>query len=155
MSICVRIGIVKHIAVKGTCSHFPTVSYFIIKCIKPARYFFNQILLTSDFFHDLAWLITFLTIYNGVTFYDQQFSRIPVHLDACLTSLGGHFGTMTYNLVIPQGYQNYDITQLEVVNIVVVSKMWSSHWSNKKVQIFCDNMAVVHVLTTGKARDSM
>ena len=42
-----------------------------------------------------------------------------------------------------------------MINIVVASKIWSSHWSKKKVQIFCDNMAMVQVLTTGKASDSM
>ena len=141
---------------------------YITKCIKPARYFLNRmllllrlnhnnnnILLTTEFFHDLAWFNTFLQSYNGVTFYHYQFSRIPVHLDACLTGLGGHFGTMIYHLPLPRGYNSYDITQLEMLNIVVASKIWSSHWSDKKIQIFCDNMAVVQVLTTGKARDQM
>ena len=42
-----------------------------------------------------------------------------------------------------------------MLNIVVASKIWPSHWKNKKVQIHCDNMAVVQVLNTGKARDSI
>ena len=141
---------------------------YITKCVKPARYFLNRMLhllrqnhnnnkifLTSEFFHDLSWFNTFLESYNGVTFYHYQFSRIPVHLDACLTGLGGHFGSMIYYLPLPRGYNSYDITQLEMLNIVVTSKIWSSHWSDKKIQIFCDNMAVVQVLTTGKARDEM
>ena len=141
---------------------------YITKCIKPARYFLNRmlhllrqnhnnnkILLNTEFFHDLTWFNTFLQSYNGVTFYHYQFSRTPVHLDACLTGLGGHFGTMVYHLPLPRGYNSYDITQLEMLNIVVASKIWSSHWSDKKIQIFCDNMAIVQVLTTGKARDEM
>ena len=94
-------------------------------------------------------------MYNGVTFYDQVPSNIEVHLDACLTGLGGHFGNMIYTLPIPLGFQQYDITQLEMINIVVAAKIWASHWSNKKIRIYSDNMAVVQVLTTGKARDQM
>ena len=42
-----------------------------------------------------------------------------------------------------------------MINIVVAAKIWASHWPNKRVQIFSDNMAVVQVLTTGKARDTV
>ena len=38
---------------------------------------------------------------------------------------------------------------------MVAAKIWVSHWSNKKIRIFLDNMAVVQVLTTGKARDQV
>ena len=119
---------------------------YITKCVAPARAFLNRmllllrqnthvskILLTQDFFHDLAWFNTFLQLYNVVTFYDQVPSNIEVHLDACLTGLGGHFGNMIYTLPIPLGFEQYDITQLEMINIVVAAKIWASHWSNKKI----------------------
>ena len=119
---------------------------YITKCVAPARAFLNRmllllrqnthvskILLTQDFFHDLAWFNTFLQLYNGVTFYDQVPSNIEVHLDACLTGLGGHFGNIIYTLPIPLGFEQYDITQLEMINIVVAAKIWASHWSNKKI----------------------
>ena len=138
------------------------------KCVAPARSFLNRmlhllrqntnaskILLTPPFFQDLAWFNTFSANYNGVTFYDQVPANIEVHLDACLTGLGGRFGNMIYTLPVPMGFNEYDITQLEMLNIVVVAKIWASHWSNKKIQIFSDNMAVVQVLTTGKARDQV
>ena len=108
-----------------------------------------KILLTQPFFQDLAWFNTFPDRYNGVTFYDQANSNIEVHLDACLTGLGGYFGNMIYTLPIPFGIQ------LEMLNIVVAAKIWAPHWSNKKIHIFSDNMAVVQVLTTGKARDQV
>ena len=131
---------------------------YITKCVKPARIFLNRILqllrenfnntkiiLNSEFFRDLAWFNEFLGQYNGVTYYDQKFSRIPVHLDACLTGLGGHFGSMVYSLPIPLGFKNYTIVHLEILNIVVAAKIWANHWSNKKIQIFCDNRAVVKI----------
>ena len=111
-------------------------------------------LMTRDKHKDLAWFNVFLSQYNGVTYYDQKFSRIPVHLDACLTGLGGHYGTMVYSLPIPLGFMKYTIVHLEILNIVVAAKIWANHWANQKIQIFCDNMAVVEVLTTGKTRDA-
>ena len=61
---------------------------------------------------------------------------------------------MVYALPIPLGFKGYTIVHLEILNIVVAAKIWASHWADKKIQIFCDNMAVVDVLNTGKARDT-
>ena len=115
----------------------------------------SKILLTQDFFQDRAWFNNFLRLYNGVTFYDQTPSNIEVHLDACLTGLGGHFGNMIYTLPIPLGFHDYDIAHLEMLNIIFAAKIWASHWSNRRIRIYSDNMAVIQVLTTGKARDRM
>ena len=32
-------------------------------------------------------------------------------------------------------------------------KVWGHAWANKSVEIICDNLAVVEVLSCGKARD--
>ena len=141
---------------------------YITKCVKPARIFLNRklqflrenvdntkIILTTEFFKDLAWFNEFLSQYNGVTYYDQKFSRIPIHFDACLTGLGGHFGFMVYSVPIPLEFMNYTIVHLEILNIVVAAKIWASHWSNQNIHIFCDNMAVIEVLTTGRTRDTI
>ena len=42
-----------------------------------------------------------------------------------------------------------------MLNIVVALKIWATQWSNKKLHIKCDNMAVVEVLTSGKTKDSI
>ena len=141
---------------------------YITKCVKPARIFLNRmlallrdnyqvekILLTQLFFQDLAWFNTFLSAFNGVTYYDKKLASAQVHLDACLTGLGGHFDSMVYALEIPIGYNNYDICQLEMLNIVVALKIWANHWRNKKIHIYCDNIAVVQVMNTGRTRDSI
>ena len=76
-----------------------------------------------------------------------------MHLDASLTGLGAVFGNMVYNLPLPKGHMGYNIVQLEILNIVVACKVWANHWSNKRIKIWCDNQAVVEVLTTGRCRD--
>ena len=77
-----------------------------------------------------------------------------MHLDASLTGLGAVFQNMVYSLPLPRGYMGYSIVHLEILNIVVACKVWASYWANKKIHIWCDNKAVVEVLTTGKCRDN-
>ena len=39
------------------------------------------------------------------------------------------------------------------LNVVVAHKIWNHAFANKSIQIMCDNIAVVEVLTFGRARD--
>ena len=39
--------------------------------------------------------------------------------------------------------------------MVVALKLWGHIWANHKVHICCDNLAVLKVLYSGKARDSI
>ena len=78
-----------------------------------------------------------------------------VYLDASLNGLGGAYNSMIYALPIEKGYMDYTIVHLEILNILVACKIWASHWENQKIQIFCDNLAVVDVLSKGKAKDTM
>ena len=39
--------------------------------------------------------------------------------------------------------------------MIVVLKIWGHHWANKCVQLFCDNRAVVDVLSSGRAHDKI
>ena len=139
---------------------------YITKCVKPARYFLNRMLqllrdhnklskiqLNDNFHRDLNWFNVFLLQYNGVTFYDHQKPQHTVHLDACLTGFGGQFANSVYTLPIPIGYKDYTIVHLEILNIVVALKLWGSEWTDKVIEVKCDNMAVVEVLRSGRARD--
>ena len=106
-------------------------------------------------FKDLNWFNVFLNKYNGITFYDNQRMDI-IYLDACLTDLGGTFNDMVYTLPIPFNYGGFiyiNISHLEMINIMVALKIWGHIWANKKVKIHCDNLPVVEVLNSGRARD--
>ena len=102
--------------------------FYILKCIKPARYFLNRmlhllrnnhkiskILLTTEFNKDLNWFNSFLIHYNGVTFYDNKYCHFEVHLDTSLTGLGEN---MVYALSLPRGYKPYTIVHLEIFEIL-------------------------------------
>ena len=61
---------------------------------------------------------------------------------------------MVYALPIPPDCKELHITQLEMLNVVVALKVWASAWSNKIIDIKCDNLAVVEVLTSNKTKDT-
>ena len=62
---------------------------------------------------------------------------------------------MIYTLPLPQEHLGYNITQLEMLNIMVALKVWGYCWSNMRIEIKCDNLAVVQVLQEGRARDPL
>ena len=70
-----------------------------------------------------------------------------MHLDPTLSGMGATFGNMVYALPIPSYCKNLHITQLEMLNVVVALKVWANAWSNKIIDLHCDNLAVVQVLT--------
>ena len=70
-----------------------------------------------------------------------------------LTGFGGAFESMVYAFPIPEGYMNYNIAHLEILNIVVALRIWAKHWDNKRIKVHGDNMAAVEVLRSGRARD--
>ena len=111
--------------------------------------------LTRDFHKDRRWFNTFLQSYNGVTYYDTRKVGGTIYLDASLTAMGGVNGNMVYTLPFLLNYNYYNINHLEVVNIMVTLKIWGQMWSNKKININCDNLPVVEVLKTGRARDDI
>ena len=141
---------------------------YITKCVKPARFFLNCMLqllrdntntdciaLTTEFFKDLNWFQVFLVSYNGVTFYHQPPIRKAIYLAASLEGLGGSYDNFVYALQIPRGFRDYDIAHLEILNIVVALKIWGQAWANKSIEFKCDNLAVMEVLSLGKARETI
>ena len=139
---------------------------YVHKCVRPARTFVNHMLellrqnydknsitLTTSFRRDLRWFDKFLAKYNGSSFFDHKPIFGTIELDACLTGLGGCWEYLVYHVPIQKHYQNLAITQLEMSNILVAMRIFSQYWQGKKIQVKCDNLAVVQVLQTGKVRD--
>ena len=158
--------LVKRMVTKNELQSLLGILLYITKCVKPARYFLNRMLqllrdnthnshiwLTNDFFKDLKWFQVFLSSYNGVTFYYQPQLHKQIFLDTSLEGLGGCYDNLVYALRIPRGFNNYNIAHLKILNVAVALKLWGHAWANKAIQIMCDNIAVVEVLTYGRARD--
>ena len=140
---------------------------YIQKCVKPSRFFVNRMLdllrrnydassitLDHDFKRDLRWFQSFLSQYNGTSFFDHKPIHHVVELDACLVGLGGRCGHLVYHLPIVKHYANLTIVHLEMVNILVALRVFAHLWSKQRILVKCDNQAVVHVLTTGRTKDA-
>ena len=54
-----------------------------------------------------------------------------MHLDACPHCLVAIFDSVTY--------QHLNIAYLEMLNSLVVLKVWHRQWAGLKVQVKCDN----------------
>ena len=144
---------------------------YIHKCVVPARTFINRMLalfkqnstkqrivLTEEFNKDLNWFLLFLPKFNGITYIQKP--DIPggqtLHVDASLTGLGGVWENQVYATPI---FDIYDtplmIVHLVMRNLVIALKLWAQDWAHSAVRFYCDNLAVVQVVCTGKTRDNM
>ena len=116
----------------------------------------KRIRLTADFMADIDWFITFLPHFNGVTFFNK--TPIPenntLYLDASLTGMGTMWANRVYATPVFQ-IPNFDlkIVHLEMLNIVIALRTWGRLWKHSQAHIYCDNMAVVQVVTSSKTKD--
>ena len=85
--------------------------------------------------------------------YNHRPVDVPLELDACLTGFCGQSLFLLYHLPIANGFRNWTIGHLEIVNIVFAAKLFKRHCSSHKVLIQCDIEAVVSVLRNGNTCD--
>ena len=142
---------------------------YIHKCVRPARTFINRMLalfranpgakrifLNADFHKDLHWFLAFLPSFNGITYIRKFEIEQPhtLHVDASLTGLVGVWNQEVYSTPIFDIYDHeLTIVHLEMLNLVTALKLWGQKWAHRTVRFYCDNLAVVQVVNTGKTRD--
>jgi len=144
---------------------------YIHKCVQPARIFVNRMLfllrlapnnkpitLTSSFHRDLSWFIKFLYQFNGKVIFDKTRAKPAnqVYLDACLTGMGGCFGSLVYHHKLPPHLvldEDIHITQLEMLNVLLALRLWAPKLAHSSLLIHCDNLAVVIVCQSGRTHD--
>ena len=139
---------------------------FISKCVRSPRFFLNRLLdvlrsmhdkdqgvLSQEAQRDINWFQKFLLTFNGITIFDHRPIAHEIELDACLQGLGARWGSQVFAFPLPLGYLNYNIAHLEMLNILVVLRVWQNFWAKTRVRIACDNEAVVQVLGSGHTRD--
>ena len=138
---CVRVRKSKYLSKRSFQSLLGKLLY-IQKCVKPSRIFVNRVLalfrqnshsnrihLTSDFYKDIDWFLTFLPSYNGISFIRKNAvdPNLALYLDACLTGMGAVWRDRVYATPIQNlGGFNLKIVHLEMLNIVVALRTWGS-----------------------------
>ena len=116
----------------------------------------KRIKLSKEFFQDIDWFLTFLPHFSGST----KIFKAPIvlghslYIDACTTGVGGIWSDRVYAAPIPT-FTDFqpDIVHLEMLNILVALRVWASFCTSSLVTFYCDNMAVVQVVESGKTRD--
>ena len=111
--------------------------------------------MSNQSLRDILWFVKFIDVFNGRSFFDKRTIDKQVHLDACLSGIGGIFDNKVYQAKFPAQFREYNIAALEMANILIALKVWAKEWSHFKVEIHSDNLAVVSVLQSGKTRDSI
>ncbi|XP_077999222.1 uncharacterized protein LOC144452084 [Glandiceps talaboti] len=146
---------------------------FVAGCVRPGRLFMSRMLATlrsvhssrhhiflnGQFRKDLQWWYLFICRYNGVSIIpDKAWSTADsiVATDACLSGCGGITHNQFFHCAFPDfiAAQHLGIHCLEALTIVAAARLWGNNWAGRRILVFCDNMDVVLVLNSGKARDS-
>jgi len=145
---------------------------FVSKCVRQSRLFLSCILallrtlrgsshrvrLTAEFRKDIAWWQRFLRSYNGVSVISVHQWSSPdavFSTDACLSGCGGLTNDSYFHAPFPPSIikRFSDIHHMEAIAILVAVRLWGHLWSGLRIRLYCDNLAVVQSLTTGKVKD--
>lgn len=145
---------------------------FVSKCVRQSRIFLNRLLdtlrsfkadsskisLSQSFKKDVQWWVLFMETYNGVSYIPPLVWDEPDVLfstDSCLTGCGGICGLEYFHQSYPKQIIDLGlpIHALEMLAVLIGVRFWGGKCCGGKVQIFCDNEPVVHVLNTGKTKD--
>ena len=68
-------------------------------------------------------------------------NKSRLQFPASLTFLGSVFFNMVYELHQPNNFMNYKITKPEMLNFIIVIKVWGHHQQDKHIEIKSDIVA--------------
>ena len=134
----------------------------VSKCVHPSRIFVSRILdlmhgvnaphhhlrLNSEFRKDLHCWGRFFPLYNGVSLIPTSQWSPPdavFSTDACLSGCAGVSSSAYFHAPFPAHVLQRcnAIHQLELLAIMVAVRLWGHLWCGQRIQVFCDNSAVV------------
>ena len=98
--------------------------------------------------------------YNGVSLISSLTWMAPDTVfatDACLSGCGGLSQSQYFHVVFPPAViaKLSEIHLLEALAILVALRLWGHLWTGLRIQVFCDNAAVVSALVSGKVKDQL
>ena len=149
---------------------------FVAACVPSSRIFlarmFAQLKSLSDngshnlnpeFKLDVRWWSRFISVYNGVSMMLLEEWSAPddiLSTDACLVGGGGWFGSIRgyFHTRFPSSIKSrfcspHHISQLEMLTVVLASKVWCQLLAGKRIIILCDNESSVAAINHHRAKD--
>lgn len=145
---------------------------FIASCVRSGRLFLSRMLnflrnmpedqmiqLPYEFYKDVFWWRMFAPVYGGVSVLFLEEWNTPdgfASSDACLSGCGGMCEQYYFHSEFPQFIldRQLSINALELLTIVVCTKLWGHLWTGKRIIFYCDNEVSVTVLNSGRSRDN-
>ena len=103
---------------------------------------------------DIDWFLTFIPKFSGSAkiFKPNIEEATSLHIDACLTGVGGIWNNRLYAAPVPT-FINFDPTITHLEMVLVALWLWAKFWVSSSVIFHCDNMVVVQVVASGKTTD--
>lgn len=129
----------------------------MIDLMKTARHPSHHVRLTAEFRSDLHWWASFLPAWNGRSIMPPG---DPAHVVTSDASGSWGCGAVTdagqwFQVQWPESWAGINIAAKELVPVVISVAIWGQDWAKHRVLVRSDNMAVVHALTAGTARDPL
>lgn len=130
----------------------------LIDLLSKASHPSHRIRLTVAFRKDIHWWQTFLTSWNGCSFFYQDTwlpnSSLDLFTDASHAAFGAHFAGEWFSCSfsahrIPL---SRSITFKELYAITAAVSAWAPSLASHNVMFHCDNQSVVHILSSGTSR---
>jgi len=145
---------------------------FAARCVPAGRLFLSRILellrglrqpehrrrINAEFRKDLEWWWCFLDVFPGVSLMLEQEWINPdtlVSTDACLQGGGGWLHGEFFSVPFPQFVldREWHINSLELLVLLLALRLWAPRFKGRKLKFFCDNLATVQVVNTGRCKD--
>ena len=114
--------------------------------------------LNKDFYADLDWWLSFLSVFNGKRLFLDKLPTIDVQTDACTYGAGAYFhGDWYYHSFVMDTPEVRDlhINYKEVMAIVLAAKRWGHLWSNKHIVIQSDSTTAVSIINKGTSKNTV
>ena len=129
----------------------------MIDLMKTAKHPSHHIRLTAGFRSNLHWWASFLPWWNGRSIMPPG---DPAHVVTSDASGSWGCGALTdagqwFQVQWPESWAGINIAAKEMVPVVISVAIWGQEWASHQIQVRSDNMAVVHALTAGTARDPL
>ena len=145
---------------------------FVTACVKSGRIFMSRLLnnlrafpssrrtavVSHDMKLDIDWWLTFLPLFNGVSFIKSEvwsFDDFHFSTDACLSGGGATCQDQCFSVVFPPNIlqEATHITALELFVVVVAIRAWAPLLPHHRFIVSCDNEAAATVINSGITRD--
>ena len=127
----------------------------VINTMQPLKHQRHKTKLSLDFFKDLQWWISFLSVFNGTAYYSEFVEH--VHVDACNLAAGAFWAGNWFYTVFDYdrpAAKNLHINYKEVCAVVSAITTWAKFWQGRSVYIHTDSIVTKAIINKGRSQNA-